>query len=504
MASVHQRSASQPVLPVKTTAPPEVSTTYAGSSIGGAPTLFQFVHTVPAPLTSALVGLSPCLTAVRHGLQVLSWKAGWEEIYGKYLLPVLLLVGIALAKNRARRIPAEHPLTEIALQSAVSDLNAVQSLLPSLPSLPTTPLPNLLRASAIIYVPYIILTYLVPLRVLLGLAGTLLLTHRATWAIYLRRTLWKSAWIRWTTYRIWSSLSGLPFPDTLPPAPIHAESISGEPIARLRFLFTIYENQRWWMGLDFTAALLPNERPSWCGPAPGLAPLPPPSAFTLPDPSASFISDGRGGRLRRTAVWTWEEPEWKVLMRREGETVSGREVRTVPTQREDGSAAQRLRKLMDAGAASVGTSNASGSPSTATVDLKPEDEEKVDVPVEDEVTDGDGWVYGDNKWENRSAKGGMGKYTRYRRWTRIAVLQEIVEPVEPGPLGVLREDDPAAMDEPEKLDHAPARTPSPEATRRKPVSASPQSSLRSVSPDEQRTGRLRARLQAAIKGQAGS
>lgn len=97
------------------------------------------------------------------------------------------------------------------------------------------------------------------------------------------------------------------------------------------------------------------------------------------------------------------------------------------------------------------------------------------------------------------------QYTRYRRWTRIAVLQEIMEAVEPGPLGVLREDDPAAMtDEPEKLDHAPARTPSPEATRRKRVSESPQSSIRSVSPDEQRTGRLRARLQAAIKGQSAS
>lgn len=318
-----------------------------------------------------------------------------------------------MARDRARRIPAEHPLTEVSLQSAVSDLNAVQSLLPTLPSLPATPLPNLLRASAIIYVPYILLTYLVPLRILLGLSGTLLLTYRATWATYIRRTLWRSAWVRWSTYRIWSYLSGLPFPDTLPPAPIHAESIPGEPVARLRFLFTIYENQRWWMGLDWTAALLPNERPSWCGPAPGLAPVPPPSAFALPEPSASFISDGRGGRLRRTAVWTWEEPEWKVILRREGDTVSGREVRSVPAQREDGSAAQRLRKLMDAGAASVGTSGVTGSPSTSTVDLKPEKEEKEEVQVEDEVTDADGWVYGDNKWENRSAKGGMGKASLY-------------------------------------------------------------------------------------------
>ena len=54
-------------------------------------------------------------------------------------------------------------------------------------------------------------------------------------------------------------------------------------------------------------------------------------------------------------------------------------------------------------------------------------------------TDADGWIYGDNKWEAASAKGGMGKYTRYRRWTRIAVLEETVEVVGPGELGIVRD-----------------------------------------------------------------
>lgn len=34
----------------------------------------------------------------------------------------------------------------------------------------------------------------------------------------------------------------------------------------------------------------------------------------------------------------------------------------------------------------------------------------------------------------------MLQYTRYRRWTRIAVLTESTERVGPGPTGVLRED----------------------------------------------------------------
>jgi hypothetical protein len=28
--------------------------------------------------------------------------------------------------------------------------------------------------------------------------------------------------------------------------------------------FTVFENQRWWVGLDWTHALLPGERASWC------------------------------------------------------------------------------------------------------------------------------------------------------------------------------------------------------------------------------------------------
>jgi hypothetical protein len=78
-----------------------------------------------------------------------------------------------------------------------------------------------------------------------------------------------------------------------------------------------------------------------------------------------------------------------------------------------------------------------------------------DTAGEEDVTDSDGWIYGDNKWENLSGKGGIGKvspalvrlvfpslsdylclqYTRFRRWTRYAVLYETVEtlsPSEPG------------------------------------------------------------------------
>src|SRR5205807_1305325 len=98
-----------------------------------------------------------------------------------------------------------------------------------------------------------------------------------------------------------------------------AQSANTTVTAQLRFAFTVYENQRWWMGLDWTAALLPGERPSWCSAS--QAPLPPPVAFALPVPTTAFLSvDGvPDAREQRTATWAWAEPEWRVIVCRDGE-----------------------------------------------------------------------------------------------------------------------------------------------------------------------------------------
>ena len=71
------------------------------------------------------------------------------------------------------------------------------------------------------------------------------------------------------------------------------------------------------MGLDFSPALLPGERPSWC--TSNQQPVSPPAAFSLPSPTIVYLPapDGKR-RIKRTAVWFWEEPEWKVVVRREG------------------------------------------------------------------------------------------------------------------------------------------------------------------------------------------
>ena len=244
----------------------------------------------------------------------------------------------------------------------MKDLTSLHSLLPSFPTIPASLFPSafpstaLVRVCAIAFVPYLILTHLIPVRVLVGLSGTVVLTYRAPFARLLRAALWRSAFVRWAIYRCWAALSGIPLPSPIPGPAVGATAANTTVTAKLRFAFTAYENQRWWMGLDWTAALLPGERPSWCSAS--QAPLAPPAMFALPAPTTIFLPvDGvSDSREKRTATWAWAEPEWQVVVRRDGE------------------------------------------PST--------DVEAVEAMEE---TDADGWVYGDNKWESHSGKGGIGK-----------------------------------------------------------------------------------------------
>jgi len=135
-----------------------------------------------------------------------------------------------------------------------------------------------------------------------------ILTYRAPFACLLRATLrvWRSAFVRWAVYRSWAELTGLPIPSQIPAptatAAFAAQSANTTVTAQLRFAFTVYENQRWWMGLDWTTVLLPGKRPSWCSASP--VPLLPPVAFVLPAPTTAFLSvDGvLDVREQRTAM----------------------------------------------------------------------------------------------------------------------------------------------------------------------------------------------------------
>ncbi|KAJ4468225.1 integral peroxisomal membrane peroxin-domain-containing protein [Lentinula aciculospora] len=409
--------------------PSSSSTTAATTS------LYEFTNAVPFPLTVVLVRLAPYFAFARTAFEILTWSRptsydSWLALAACYFLPIAVIITLIVLPFAFASVRFSAPLvTEINLQTAISDLTTIQSLLPnatssddSCPSFFT-----LLRVSAISYPPYLLLTYYVPLQILVALFGTVAMTWNSPWAHVLRNTLYESAWVRWCSYYVWSKLTGQP----LPPRNFSYQTLSAvnsvEPGSSLRFLFTIYENQRWWMGLDFSPALLPSERPSWCSAS--LQPVSPPNAFVLPEQTSVYLRDSNGKRVKRTATWKWEELEWRVIVRKENGAVS-RVEKPVPTAKEE------ISSLLMKAAGKMKEVNSPQSPGNGEGEHQPSEKDEDESEDEDIATDADGWVYGDNKWEARNSKGGMGKYTRYRRWTRVAIVNEVVEVVEDGETGM--------------------------------------------------------------------
>lgn len=74
------------------------------------------------------------------------------------------------------------------------------------------------------------------------------------------------------------------------------------------------------MGLDWTSALLPQERAAWCDVY--LNPSSPPQGFSLPRETVVYLPEPRrgdpGGRVKRTARWRWVDEDWIVVRKLQG------------------------------------------------------------------------------------------------------------------------------------------------------------------------------------------
>lgn len=126
--------------------------------------------------------------------------------------------------------------------------------------------------------------------------------------------------------------------------------------------------------------------------------------------------------LKRTAVWHWEEAEWKVLVKKEGG--SRRVEKELPFSSKDDPNSSASPSRMAKAKEKIKEATQSLKPSNDE-DVKDsevllpkaeeqkqanENEETNDADdAEDVATDNDGWIYGDNQWKALSNKGGLGK-----------------------------------------------------------------------------------------------
>lgn len=114
-------------------------------------------------------------------------------------------------------------------------------------------------------------------------------------------------------------------------------------------------------------------------------------------------------KVRRTAIWRWEDPEWRVLVHTEGHKLA-RVERPLPSL--DGDApknalAAKAAKTVQKEKEKSASGNKDGGDGDQGDDHQQHEEDS--PPQEDIFTDRDGWVFGDNKWEVCSPKAGMGK-----------------------------------------------------------------------------------------------
>jgi Integral peroxisomal membrane peroxin len=239
--------------------------------------------------------------------------------------------------------------------------------------------------------------YILTSRRIILTFGTIALTWHSRPARVSRVILWRSLTVR----RLCSFITGLSFghepnkssgcstsnklaPPPLPPRKSKSQENLASELAMkyraaspgVRFTFILYENQRRWLGLGWTSAMLAYERASWtdehCNPAPSK------DQFELPS-----VESG-------TARWRWVEGStWKI----------------------------------EGGSSSTPTSIPSKLPSKAS-----------QSDAASNPNDGGGWIYYDNKWNyGKRDADSWGKYTRRRKWYRDAELVEVTSSTEVTP-----------------------------------------------------------------------
>lgn len=298
------------------------------------PTVLKFLS-LSAPLINTLVQADLLLTWQGSFWGSMLVLLGWwtaclfGEVLLRYGLPALLLVYLlgsylymavsrhptskALPSRRHHHLRANTTLTPASYTTL---LNSSQLLASHIQDLRTTivhpftvhlsfssniagrPTPAVTTAWLAItsYPFYLLLTYLVPMRIIFLVLGSVGILWNAPFFATLRMAMWRSAAFRWVCRLLYGLLSGgrglrkewartksgVGIPGLLGRTPVvssagieekpvkvagggngageHADADEGEDV---QVQFTVFENQRWWVGLDWTHALLPGERASW-------------------------------------------------------------------------------------------------------------------------------------------------------------------------------------------------------------------------------------------------
>ncbi|KAL1924611.1 uncharacterized protein VTP21DRAFT_4265 [Calcarisporiella thermophila] len=372
----------------------------------------DLLTTLPTPVSRMLLHSRPLVRALLYVYQILAWTTNPSEsmllvltwwcvcLWGKWLLvfgiPMVWVGAIVLKwlRGESDELRESHPpaLTHQSLQQSIDDIELLNKRIKNVHSvfrkyyLACTRFESFVMVVALVPL-WWIATWLIPMNIVLLILGTIALTWYSPWMMFLR-------WVGEPPLRF--VISKLVSRTRLFGRRRGAEEMAALAVAEkekekekqqaggdsdkeeqeLVFQFTLFENQRWWVGVGWTSMLLPTERPSWSDEYDEATN--PKEQFQLPPPTTSLTASPTQPEfmIQTRTEWQWVDPEWRV---------------SIPEPHEKKTEKKRVRK--------------------------------------EDLADADGWEYADNYWRGFKGRSTVRSYTRRRRWVRSARLVEVVEKV---------------------------------------------------------------------------
>lgn len=362
------------------------------------------LSSTPPTVSKALVRAYPYLLILNKFLSIITWTNDdyWINVilisvysllvlyfenlvtWGGHLIIVSFITLFALLNNKILEETQLHPTLDEVIQTLTNTCLKADRLLDPIISLSLSgyDIKRLLFTTVFLTPIYLIVSYLVikPRYILLVL-GNYLLTYHSNYLKIIRKLLWKLKISR----VLFFYLTGLDFLKERNKSVFAAamakiqnnnsglNSLSLELNKPVRFTYVIYENQRRWLGIGWTANLLSYERTPWTDEF--LNESASIYEFKLPNPENyqqySFGADQASALSMNNAHWRWVDKTWKLDLTNDG---------AVPL-----SSNKKSKVVAD--------------------------------PNSDE-----GFIYYDNTWKKPSTTDSYSKYTRRRRWIRTAEL----------------------------------------------------------------------------------
>ena len=313
------------------------------------------LNSTPPTVSKALVKLYPYLILCNEILSLVTWTGDdvWKSVlmvicyittvlyfqvvvrYFGHFLFVGLLWGYSALDNFVEDTIKEKPTLDDIVHVITCVYTKADLLLSPLSVWTTNDIKRLLLTMAFLSPIYVIVSiFIFSSQKLVLILGIYLLTYHSSWSRVTRRLLWKLKIVRLLVFYITGlDLSGVNKHQGGIFAAVHkkvkklssnslsaADADDGKPI---RFTYVLYENQRRWLGIGWTANMLTYERSSWTDEF--LNEAPSPEQFKLPEEASGM-------------AWRWVDKTWRLDMTNDGaiQLSSSRPKTTASPGKDDG------------------------------------------------------------------------------------------------------------------------------------------------------------------------